>query len=189
MFRCTNPSFINSFSNTSSVSSQSLNLSIPKFEFFSLLLVFLQLHQLLNGNQLSETTQTQKPRYFILIHKPCSLERLYPSTVLLLLTWGSQITSFPNQIQLSYDFICVLLLKGRILFGQQQSSQQVETPHLYNRSNKRQKVGLSRGPASNRITKSDRGSNSDKEVKVRPELDTYLILPAFYPSNPNTTED
>lgn len=73
---------------------------------FSPLLVLLRLHQLLNWNQLSEPTQRQNPHFSILINEPCTLGCLYSSTELLLATWGYQITSFPNQTQSSYGFIC-----------------------------------------------------------------------------------
>lgn len=48
-------------------------------------------------------------------------------------------------------------------------------------------AGLKQGSRikQNKASKSDKGSHLDKEVKVRPKLGTYLILPAFYPSNPN----
>lgn len=82
---------------------------------FSPLLAFLQPHQLLNGNQLSELMQRQTPHYFITIHEPRTLECLYSSTVPLLVTWGYQITSFPNQTYL--DLFVILLLKRAFLLG------------------------------------------------------------------------
>lgn len=121
----------------------------------------------------------KKPHYLILVHEPWILKCLYSSAVLVLATWSYQITPFTCSV-VAWENICT---------GQWQSSWQVETLHQYNQSGRSQKLGLNRRPGSNKVSKSDKGSHLDKEVKVRPKLGTYLILPAFYPSNPNAGED